>query len=423
MGFKSVSLDDLVDFCVDNRGKTCPITDTENEYLPLIATNCITDRLYPVFSKIRSVDKETYLNWFRSHPQPGDIIFVNKGTPGKVAMVPDKVNFCIAQDMVALRIKPKFYNYYIYAVLNDPNVKMQIDNMQVGTLIPHLKKTDFKNLKLNIFEDYENQKKIGDFYMNLCKKIEVNYSIINKLEQLSQTLFKHWFINFEFPNEQGQPYKSSGGEMVESELGEIPKGWPVYKLDEFVESISTSIKKKEQPLARFLNTSDILNGEIMHKELDEVANMPGQAKKLIQKGDILYSEIRPKNKRHAYISFDSDEYVVSTKLMVLRVNETVYSGKVLYQWLASDTVINEFQQLAEDRSGTFPQITFSTIGHYKFAIPPIDIKDKLFNPLELMLDKRLNLINENKKLVELRDTLLPKLLSGEIEIPDELVVD
>ncbi|MGH1142226.1 restriction endonuclease subunit S [Bacillus pseudomycoides] len=328
----------------------------------------------------------------------------------------------LTENAVRLIINKNINPKYIYYFLNSPKGQSEILSRKVGSAQGKLPIYNVKNIEVPLPElDYQN--KIVNILDNLDKKIRLNNMIISNLEQLSQTLFKHWFIDFEFPNEQGHPYKSSDGEMVESELGEIPKGWPVYKLDEFVESISNSIKKKEQPLARFLNTSDILNGEIMHKELDEVANMPGQAKKLIQKGDILYSEIRPKNKRHAYINFDSDEYVVSTKLMVLRVNETVYSGKVLYQWLASDTVINEFQQLAEDRSGTFPQITFSTIGHYRFAIPPIDIKDKLFNPLELMLDKRLNLMKENKKLAELRDTLLPKLLSGEFEIPDEVVVD
>ena len=88
-------LTDLLEFIVDNRGKTVPTSRTG---IALIATNCIRNEyLYPLYEKIRFVSDDTYKTWFRSHPQPGDIIFVNKGTPGRTALVPDPVDFCIAQ--------------------------------------------------------------------------------------------------------------------------------------------------------------------------------------------------------------------------------------------------------------------------------------------------------------------------------------
>ena len=94
-------LSDLVSEIVDNRGRSAPTADAG---IPLIATNCIKeDGLYPVYENIRFVSSDAYNNWFRSHPEPGDIIIVNKGTPGLVCQVPDPVDFCIAQDMVALR--------------------------------------------------------------------------------------------------------------------------------------------------------------------------------------------------------------------------------------------------------------------------------------------------------------------------------
>ena len=86
-----VPLTELLDFIVDNRGKTVP---TSEKGIALIATNCIKNEfLYPVYEKVRYVSQDIYETWFRSHPQPGDIIFVNKGTPGKTALVPNPVNF------------------------------------------------------------------------------------------------------------------------------------------------------------------------------------------------------------------------------------------------------------------------------------------------------------------------------------------
>ncbi|MDA2472677.1 restriction endonuclease subunit S [Bacillus cereus] len=422
MEFKSVSLDELVDFYVDNRGKTCPTTDTENEYLPLIATNCITDRLYPVFSKIRSVDKETYLNWFRSHPQPGDIIFVNKGTPGKVAMVPDKVNFCIAQDMVALRIKPKFYNYYIYAVLNDPNVKTQIDNMQVGTLIPHFKKTDFKNLKLNIFEDYENQKKIGDFYMNLCKKIEVNYSIINNLEQLAQTLFKHWFIDFEFSNEQGEPYKSSGGEMVESELGEIPKEWKVDKLSNVCEvKDGTHDSPKQVENGHPLVTSKHLKNHDIDfsttKLISEEDFIKVNKRSLVETQDILISMIGTVGRLY-FVQEENINYAIKN-IGLIKSSQTDIA-EYIYMYFKSPFMINHIK---ERMTGSTQQyISLTELRKIPVVLPKENILSRYLALIKHNFDMTFSCIQENQKLEQLRDTLLPKLLSGEIEIPDDLEV-
>ena len=91
MGDKEVPFSDLLAEVIDNRGKTCPIADTG---IPLIATNCIRNELlYPTYEKVRFVSQHTYSTWFRGHPRPGDIIFVNKATPGRVCLVPDPSGF------------------------------------------------------------------------------------------------------------------------------------------------------------------------------------------------------------------------------------------------------------------------------------------------------------------------------------------
>ena len=144
--WKIESLPNLISHITDNRGKTAPTSD---DGIPLIATNCIKENnLYPTYDKIRFVSEETYNNWFRSHPEPNDIIIVNKGTPGLVCLVPNPIDFCIAQDMIALRPdKDKIYDKYLFAYMNIPHpFKHQVDSLNVGTTIPHLKKTVFSEL-------------------------------------------------------------------------------------------------------------------------------------------------------------------------------------------------------------------------------------------------------------------------------------
>ena len=146
--------------------------------------------------------------------------------------------------------------------------------------------------------------------------------------------------------------------------------WKEYKLGEIVQSISDTYKFVDNEKVVFLNTSDILNGKFLNDCLVSAATLPEQAKKKIQKGDILFSEIRPANKRFAIVDFEISNYVVSTKLMVLRCNEQIYN-KFLYIYLTSYEVLEYLQMIAEDRSGTFPQITFDNIDKGNYITPSL----------------------------------------------------
>ena len=195
MESEQVPFTELLSKIIDNRGRTCPTAETG---LPLIATNCIrNERLYPAFEKVRYVSKETYKTWFRGHPEPGDLIFVCKGTPGRVCMTPDPVSFCIAQDMVAVRANPKkVYPRYLFALLRSHAVQAMIVNMHVGTLIPHFKKGDFDKLILPV-PDRKMQETIGEMYFELSSKIELNRRMNETLEAMARALFKSWFVDFD----------------------------------------------------------------------------------------------------------------------------------------------------------------------------------------------------------------------------------
>lgn len=257
----------------------------------------------------------------------------------------------------------------------------------------------------------EKQREIVREYNIIQNRIALNQQIIQKLEETAQAIYKQWFVDFDFPNENGKPYKSSGGKMVwcEELEKEIPEGWEVEQLGNIIESFSKTHSFKKDKLI-FFNTSDILNGEFLHSNYMEVCEMPGQAKKQIRKGDILFSEIRPNNKRYAIVRVDGDNYVVSTKLMVLRRKNDKFSAYRLYQFLTEDSFITILQQSAEGRSGTFPQITFEEDLEQK----PFLIADSRIEKIwKKLLDSSFDLIyskkDENQKLKELKDLLLAKM--------------
>lgn len=268
----------------------------------------------------------------------------------------------------------------------------------------------------------EKQREIVREYNVVNDRIALNEQLTQKLEDTAQAIYKQWFVDFEFPISkeyaesigkpelEGKPYKSSGGEMVFCE--EIDKDIPVVSktrnLGDLIESVSKTHDFKKDQLI-FFNTSDILAGRFLHSDYRPVIGMPGQAKKSIKKGDILFSEIRPANKRFALVRWDSEDYVVSTKLMVIRPKNQEFSNLRFYHYLTLPETLRDFQQSAEGRSGTFPQITFDVdIEERKVVTLPEDVEVKwqtfltsYYDYLFALMDE-IELLKQMTKFVELK---------------------
>ena len=163
-------------------------------------------------------------------------------------------------------------------------------------------------------------------------------------------------------------------------------------LGELAESISVT-HSFSKPELIFLNTSDIDCGRVLHRDYTPVARWPGQAKKSIQKGDILFSEIRPANGRYAFVDFDADDYVVSTKLLVIRPKPGKVSPRFLYHFLTSRKITDWLQHLAESRSGTFPQITFDQVA--ELDLPPLMLEEQ--RTIEELFDALDGKIEQNRR--------------------------
>ena len=176
------------------------------------------------------------------------------------------------------------------------------------------------------------------------------------------------------------------------------KEWKTCKIGELCNSVS-DIHKRNDKKVILINTSDVFDGKILNNIPIENKNLKGQFKKTFKKDDILYSEIRPANRRFAYVNIgNTDNYIASTKLMVLRPNKNKILPKYLYLILKSDEIIKELQHLAETRSGTFPQITFnSELANIEILLPPLVTQDKIAHILSSLDDKieLNNKINQN----------------------------
>lgn len=414
---------------VDNRGKTCPTAD---DGLPLIATNCIRNEyLYPTKEKVRYVDDDTYENWFRGHPKPGDIIFVTKGSPGRVCMTPDPVDFCIAQDMVAVRADPeKIDPDFLFAVLRSQDVQVQIGNMHVGTMIPHFKKGDFDKLFLTVPEDRKVQEFIGTIYRQFSDKIELNHRMNATLESLARAIFESWFVDFDpVKINAGQMPPSSHDQKVlelfpstfqDSELGPIPEGWRIETLGDYVElqrGKTYKSKLKGTPGPHLLGLGSIeRNGGFRADKLvtyggDSPENLlvyPGDLyvslKDVTQSADLLGSVARvPTSIKVGRMTQDTVKLVF---------NENAPSRNIVYRTLLTPAYRDHCRSHATGTTNL--GLAREDFLSYPLIVPPKEIEsayDETMSRIEGQIDTN---DRESTSLGNTRDVLLPKLLSGEL---------
>ncbi|WP_416820046.1 restriction endonuclease subunit S [Delftia tsuruhatensis] len=392
---------ELLSAIVDNRGRSCPV----GEYgVPLIATNCIgNETLYPKYETKRFVDEKTHRTWFRGHPQPGDILFVCKGSPGRTNLVPDPVDFCIAQDMVAVRADPKkVYSNYLLAVLRSPYVLSQIDNMHVGTMIPHFKKGDFDKLMIPV-PDWASQKIIGDIYLLFSKKIELNRRANRTLDAMARALFKSWFVDFDgVPQERMQEVGPSA----------IPKGWRIGKLTELAVLNPESWTKKTCPdEIKYIDLSSTKWGRIESVASFSKENAPSRAQRVLRPCDTIFGTVRPGNGSYALI--DENGLTGSTGFAVLRPKNKEYAAFVYLAATAPDN-IETLAGLAD--GGAYPAVRAEVIGETAVVIADDNnISDFSLSVMPL-LEKISKNEDQSKILTKIRDTLVSKLISGELRV-------
>jgi type I restriction enzyme S subunit len=162
--------------------------------------------------------------------------------------------------------------------------------------------------------------------------------------------------------------------------------WQKFKLSDLAYNASETLNFTEVEEVIFINTGDVLEGKFLHNTYSAKQGLPGQAKKKIKKQDILLSEIRPENKRFAFVDFDPANYVVSTKFMIIRTKNNILP-RYLYLLLTNKLVLSELQRVAESRSGTFPQITFDAISHLEFALPSIHEQEDILDVMNSLNSK------------------------------------
>lgn len=301
---------------------------------------------------------------------------------------------------------------YLYYLLNiQLNYFKEISQ---GSATKFLTAVILRNLSLEL-PPVSEQKEIAAVLSCLDRKIENLRKQNETLERIARTLFKHWFVDFEFPNEDGKPYKSSGGEMVRSELGEIPAGWQLRSLGDVAninaESISNGYKYKN---IEYVDISSVSIGVLEGTTSYHLEDAPSRARRLVKHGDVIWSGVRPNRKSYLFISHPPENLVVSTGFITL--TPVLIPSSYLYSWVTTDSFV---EYLTFNASGS----AYPAVKAEHFEIADILLPDKsTLRKFHAVVDPMRDKIHQNtlqiQTLTKTRDVLLPKLMSGKLRITE-----
>lgn len=318
-------------------------------------------------------------------------------------------NFCRAYE-IKNEHSPKFFYYLIKNIYNsDVFFNFESKTSGIKNLLIESALDNIKVPKYNL----PTQQSIAKVLSDLDDKIELNNKINKELESMAKTLYDYWFVQFDFPNEEGKPYKSSGGKMVYNEelKREIPEGWEVKSLLDIATYTNGLACQKYRPKTnKYLPVIKIREMRDGFTDSTEKvrANIPENL--IVNDGDVLFSW-----------SASLDVIIWSGGIgglnqHIFKVTSNNYPRSFFYFQLLS--YLQHFKMIAELRKTTMGHITQDHLNQSRIVIPPNKLIKQLDNVLLPIQTKQVNLNQENKSLSKLRDWLLPMLMNGQVTVKD-----
>lgn len=317
-------------------------------------------------------------------------------------------------------IDSKYLAFYLRSYL----FRKTMNNNAVMTLRASFNEQIFSYLDL-VLPPYQEQKKIGEFLHKISEKIVINNKINTELELMTKLIYDYWFVQFDFPDENGKPYKSSGGEMVYSEelKREIPQGWESCFLGDVLDRTGTGLNPRKNFVLGsgdnfYVTIKNIQQGKvILDNKCDKIND---EALEIINKrsdlnvGDILFTSIQPVGV--TYLLHEKPiNWNINESVFTIRPNSKVTS-ELLYMFLSGDYIKAYTNNVS---AGSIHKgIRHSTLKECKFILPHRSLIEKFTEKVQPILCKLHLIDKENQKLIELREWLLPMLMNGQVTIKD-----
>ena len=327
------------------------------------------------------------------------------------------------------RLRPKttgiVYSKYIAFFLRSKYFRKVLDCNTIMTLRASFNEDMFSFLHLYL-PDYEEQVRIGDLLYKMEMKIRTNNKINDNLEQQAKLLYDYWFTQFDFPDENGNPYRSSGGKMVWNEQlkMEIPFSWICSKMENAIEAVRTGLNPRNNfqlgnGNIQYITVKNLcLNGSLDFSgcdTIDEQARQIVHRRSDIQRDDILFASIAPLGRCYL-IQENPTNWDINESVFSIRYNSSVLTAEYLYMNLQSETFVK--RATACSTGSIFKGIRINSLMDSEIILPPLSVTKEFSKEIKPLFALQKELDRETHTLIQLRDWLLPMLMNGQATISD-----
>lgn len=411
MEFKEYRLEEICHKIGDGIHGT-PNYNQEGDYYFINGNNLENGKIV-IKEDTKRVNYEEYIKHKRELNINSILISIN-GTLGNIARF-NQEKCILGKSACYVNIKEEIDSNYIKYVFMSPYFQKYLFDNANGTTIKNVPLSAIRRCSIKI-PSLENQKKIAKVLSDIDKKLELNNKLNDNLLEISQSLYKRWFIDFEFPNDDGKPYKSSGGKMINSELGMIPENWEIGfigdgKLTKIIKSGVAKFEKNK----KYIATADVEGTTIKSFTFVDYNSKPSRANMTPIPNSVWFAKMQDSVKNmivDSYMINILDNYIFSTGFMGVEcLKNSIY---YIWNYINSDIIVSLKNNLS---TGTLMAgISNTTIVGCKYVIPVETILNLFNNEIQKLNESIYNNDQENETLIKLRDTLLPKLMNGEIDL-------
>lgn len=405
-----LSLQDCLSAVIDNRGVTPHKKGTEwcDNGIRVFSANNIKTNGIQKEDEIRCVPFEIYDSWMKIPFERGDLILTSEAPAGEVYYWDSEEKIILGQRLYGLKVKESINAKYLKYYLQSPLGQKAIACQQSGSTVFGISAKTFPNIAINLFCK-SIQDKIGDCLYSIDSKIINNNKIISELESMAKTIYDYWFLQFDFPDENGKPYKASGGKMVWNEelKREIPEGWEAIELGKLFHIIMGSspkgdtLNESKDGIEFYQGSTDF--GKIFPTERVYTTGAIRYAKA----NDVLLSVRAPVGD----MNIAMNDCCIGRGLSAIRHESSMFALNTL-------RTLESYFNIYNGSGTTFGALTSDALNEQLVVNLPDELildYSKIVLPFEKMLRK---CENENRKLASLRDFLLPMLMNGQVTFKD-----
>lgn len=350
---------------------------------------------------------------------PVDSLAISKsGTIGVLGIL--KAEMCGNRAVINIRVNSEKadLHYIFYTLKNSTELLL---GKTGGSIQRNLYVSALETVSL-AHDKLTEQQGIAAILSSLDAKIDLNNRINAELEALAKTIYDYWFVQFDFPDAHGRPYKSSGGTMVWNDAlkREIPAEWESVSLRHLVDCNANSYGANNLPdHIVYLDTGNLTENRLFGLEKYNTSKdeVPSRARRIASNGDVLYSTVRPNQNHHGIIKEVMDDLVVSTGFAVLTCTDKHLNGDFIYMFVRGDDIATKMRRIAESSRSSYPSIAPDDLLDLRLALPEdrtrLSKACKFFDQtfMKIWANEK-----ENRELTQLRDWLLPLLMNGQVRV-------